>query len=400
MGDSTEVLAHLIEKQRPGYSLDADFYRAPEVFERDLQRIFLRSWLYVGHVSQIPESGDFFLFELADESLIVVRDTRGRLHALVNVCRHRGSVVCSESSGNLRALVCPYHGWSYDLAGNLLSKRAMPEDFDRAKHGLQRARLQLFHGMIFVNFWPDAPDLEEALAPLDPCLAPYRLADAVVAQRKLYALDANWKLAIENFMECYHCVPAHPEYSVGHSKKAPPEESEAERQVMLQRAAELGLVTESVFRTGPEAGPDVVELFYERQVLLHGHVTGSPDGRPVAPLLGDLRGYDGAGADIQIGPVSFGLVYADHAVLYRFTPRAPQKTDMEVVWLVAGKAREGVDYDLDRLTWLWRVTSDADERIIVNNQRGVNSRFYEPGPYSRMERYAAGFVSLYLDWIR
>jgi Rieske 2Fe-2S family protein len=135
-------------------------------------------------------------------------------------------------------------------------------------------------------------------------------------------------------------------------------------------------------------------------VLLNGHVTGSPDGRPVAPLLGDLEGYDGAGADIQIGPVSFGLLYADHAVLYRFTPRAPQKTDMEVVWLVNSNAREGVDYDLEKLTWLWRVTSDADERIILNNQKGVNSRFYEPGPYSGMEGYADGFAQLYLSWIK
>jgi Rieske 2Fe-2S family protein len=400
MDNPTAVLADLIAKQQPGYPLDAQFYRAPEVFERDLERIFLRSWLYVGHVSQLPSVGDFFLFELGEESLIIVRDKKQELHALINVCRHRGSHVCSEPSGNVRALVCPYHGWAYDLAGNLRSKRAMPESFDRTQYGLKRARLQIFHGLIFVNFWPDAPDLEEAVAPLHACFAPYRLADAIVAHRERYSIDANWKLAVENFMECYHCAPAHPEYSRGHSRKAPPEESEEERQIMLKRAAELGLATESVFVTGGAAGPDDVEIFYERQVLLNGHVTGSPDGRPVAPLLGDLEGYDGAGADIQIGPVSFGLLYADHAVLYRFTPRAPQKTDMEVVWLVNSNAREGVDYDLEKLTWLWRVTSDADERIILNNQKGVNSRFYEPGPYSEMEGYADGFAQLYLSWIK
>jgi phenylpropionate dioxygenase-like ring-hydroxylating dioxygenase large terminal subunit len=400
MSGLTASLPDLIAKQRPGYPLDGDFYRDPEVFERDMEKIFLRSWLCVGHISQVPEPGDFFLFEVGEESLIIVRDRKRELHALINVCRHRGSRVCTEPSGNVKGLVCPYHGWAYDLAGNLRSKREMPEGFDRAQHALKRARLQVFHGMIFVNFWQGAPDLQGALARLDPCLTPYRLADAVVAHRELYAMDANWKLAVENFMECYHCAPSHPEFSRGHSRKAPPADSEEERRAMLKRAAELGLVCESVFRTGSDAEPDDVEMFYDRQVLLNGYVTGSPDGQPVAPLLGDLEGYDGAGADIQIGPVSFGLLYADHAVLYRFTPRAPQKTDMEVVWLVNSNAREGVDYDLQKLTWLWRVTSDADERIILNNQKGVNSRYYEPGPYSEMENYAAGFVDLYLHWIK
>ena len=134
--------------------------------------------------------------------------------------------------------------------------------------------------------------------------------------------------------------------------------------------------------------------------MWRGHVTGSEDGKPVAPLLGTIRDYDGGATDLQIGPVTFGLMYCDHVVLYRFTPLTPDTADCDITWLVRGDAEEGVDYDKDKLTWLWDVTTHADKNIIERNQQGVNSRFYEPGPLSTMEDYTWKFLSWYLDAIR
>jgi len=124
-------------------------------------------------------------------------------------------------------------------------------------------------------------------------------------------------------------------------------------------------------------------------------VSGSEDGRPLAPLMGQFSDYDGGVTFFDVGLTSNFLAYPDHGLIYRFIPNTVQSTDMEVIWLVHEGARAGVDYDLERLTWLWKVTSLADKRIIELNQQGVNSRFYEPGPYTPMEQHTRRFV----EWI-
>ena len=101
----------------------------------------------------------------------------------------------------------------------------------------------------------------------------------------------------------------------------------------------------------------------------------------------------------MLGPTTFALVYADHAVLYSFVPRDLHRTDMTLTWLVREGARAGVDYDLERLTWLWHVTTADDKRIVDLNEQGVNSRFYRPGPYTTMEREARRYAEWYLGVI-
>ena len=116
----------------------------------------------------------------------------------------------------------------------------------------------------------------------------------------------------------------------------------------------------------------------------------------MAPLMGRFTDYDCGVTSVHLGPASFFLAYADHGVIYRFIARTPATSEMEVIWLVRGDAREGVDYDLGKLIWLWHVTSEADKRIIEENQIGVNSRYYEPGPYAPMEHNTRRYVAWYL----
>ena len=168
----------------------------------------------------------------------------------------------------------------------------------------------------------------------------------------------------------------------------------------MARADACGLSAKSVnaeFLEAPGLGNDYC---YDRYPLIRGHVTGSRDGKPVAPLLGEIKGYDRGATDFQIGPVTFALAYCDHVVLYRFTPLSVDSTDCDVTWLVNGNAEEGKDYDVKELTWLWDVTTVADQHIIENNAEGVNSRFYEPGPYSKMEDFTQRFVAWYLDTLK
>ncbi|MGF1609001.1 MAG: aromatic ring-hydroxylating dioxygenase subunit alpha [Kiloniellales bacterium] len=398
--EASDALSALIARQRPGFCLEQPFYGDPEIYRRDLERIFMRHWLYVGHVSELPWPGDYFVFELAGESVIVVRGHDREVRALANVCRHRGSRVCWDKRGTAKTFLCPYHGWVYDLDGGLRGARLMPEDFDKSRYGLKPLRLEVLHGLMFLNFDDEAPTLGAAAKALDASLKPFCLAEAKVACSRLYPIAANWKLSLENYLECYHCAPAHPEYARSHSLKLPHEQTRGLQAELDTRAAAVGLATAKISRipSGEHlAGP---HYFYDRHPLFEGYLTGSEDGKPLAPLLGDIPDFDGGASNLQVGPVTFGLIYSDHAVIYVFTPRGPLQSDCLVVWLVRGDAVEGRDYDLDRLTWLWDVTTKADKAIIEHNQQGVSSRFYQPGPYSPMESFPIHFVDWYLKTIQ
>src|SRR2546423_1682074 len=125
-------ISDLLARRRPGWSLEQPFYTDPDIFALDLERVFRRNWLFAGHASRIPRPGDYFTHEFANDSLILIRGDDGQVHALFNMCRHRGSRICLDNSVTARKLVCPYHQRDYDNDGSLLSAKEMPDDFDRS----------------------------------------------------------------------------------------------------------------------------------------------------------------------------------------------------------------------------------------------------------------------------
>jgi Rieske 2Fe-2S family protein len=389
----------LIDKQVKGFSLQQEFYQDPAIFERDISRIHLRRWFCVGHVSRIPNRGDYFVFDVANESFIIVRDRDDEIHALANVCRHRGSQVCYEKEGSSKVFVCPYHGWSYNLDGSLRAGRLFESDLDKSLYGLKRLHVRIIQGAILVCCADDPPDLSEAEQVLGTALGYYDWANAKVAHRACYSVDANWKLATENYLECYHCDPAHPEFARIHSTGTAFVERRELRSKAHRRASLMGVSIPEMFSWPASASNGEGVSCYEDS-FLEGFVTGSEDGKAVAPLMGDFTDYDGGFTYAEVGPSSYFLAYPDHGVMYLFVPKDTQKTDMEIVWLVRDDAREGEDYDFSRLIWMWDVTSIADKRIIDHNQKGVNSNFYRPGPYHPMEEQLISFVEWYLKEIR
>jgi phenylpropionate dioxygenase-like ring-hydroxylating dioxygenase large terminal subunit len=390
-------ISKLVENQPHHFSLAQKFYRDPDIYQRDIARIFMNSWLYAGHQSEIPNAGDWFLFELADESVIIVRSTGNEINALLNVCRHRGSRICVENKGCSKILTCPYHAWSYDLRGQLLAAAHMDESFDKTGISLQKIHVEILAGMIFVNFAEQPSSFDPVREGLADRLAPYQLENARVAHRQTYSIESNWKLAVENYCECYHCAPSHPEYARGHSLAWPARRTDDLHEEVLSRAEVCGLGADFVQRIHLNAPGFGADFAFERYAMLDDHVTGSENGKPVAPLLGSIRDYDGGTTDLNVGPVTFALMYCDYVIIYRFTPLSIDQTECDITWLVNGEAQEGKDYDLDKLTWLWDVTTIADKTIIERNQQGVNSRFYRPGPLSTMEDYLWSFLSWYLE---
>ena len=199
-----------------GYTLPASWYSDPEIARLEGERIFRRSWQYAGRADQVAGPGDYFACRAGDVPVVVVRDRERVLRAFVNVCRHRGHEVV-HGAGTRASLQCPYHAWTYGLDGQL---RAAPRadrepGFDAAGLSLLPVAVDTWGPFVFVNPAPDAPPLAEALGDLPDMVARsgVDLDRLRFHQRAEWEMDANWKVVVENFLECYHCAVAHPGFS-------------------------------------------------------------------------------------------------------------------------------------------------------------------------------------------
>lgn len=393
-------IRELIACQRPGWSLEQRFYTDPEIYALELDRIVTRNWIFAGHQSELAEPGDFKVFNVADESAIIIRSESGPIKAFANVCRHRGSLVCLENSGNTRRLECPYHAWVYDTDGKLIGARDMPEDFDKSKNGLHRVSLEVMHGFMFICFCDDPPSLANARRDLGEPMRLFDFQNLKVAASKTYPIAANWKLSVENYQECYHCAPAHAEYAKMHTLMLDKKKLARVQGKMLERMPACGLREIEFDYSDTDAEQGQQGYAYSRTAMFEGYKTGSKDGEPIAPLLGELTDYDGGASDFTLGPMSFFLAYSDHVVGYVFTPVDLENCQCTIYWMVRGDALEGRDYDREQLMWLWDVTTYADEEIIVNNWKGVRSRYYRPGRLSGMEQDEQRWIEWILHELR
>lgn len=395
MRNNIRSIEELVANQKPGYALDQRFYTDPSIYELEIERIIARNWIMVGHQSEFPESGDFKVVNIANESAIVVRGSDGELKAFANVCRHRGSLVCLESEGNTRKFTCPYHGWMYDIDGNLTAARSMPSDFDKSEYSLNKVSLDTLHGLVFICFSDDPASLDDARRDLAEPMVMFGLGDLKLAAHKSYDIDANWKLSIENYQECYHCATAHPEYAQMHTLMVDDKKRDRLQGHMEGKMEACGLRSMEFDFADTNVPDGEFGYAYSRTALFEGYLTGSKEGEPVAPLLGDIKDYDGGASDFNLGAFSFLLAYSDHVVGYVFTPVDMDNSTCDIYWLVRGDAEAGKDYDVNELTWLWDITTEADKTIIANNSIGVHSRYYKPGPFSEME----DLEQRYIEWI-
>ena len=211
-------LLKLIDQQKDNFPLDQSFYIDSDIYDIDLETFFYNQWIFVGHESQIKNIGDYFLFEIGNESIIIIRDKNSKVNCFYNVCRHRGSHICLEKEGKTKKLVCPYHAWAYDLQGNLISARMMDKKFNKNDWSLNKCNSMVYEGLIFINFSDNPDDFKEFINPVKSFIELHGLKRSKVAIKKTYPTSGNWKLTLDNFHECYHCLPAHPEYCKVHSK--------------------------------------------------------------------------------------------------------------------------------------------------------------------------------------
>ena len=399
-------LKHLIQKQKSNFSLDQEFYINQHIFDLDIKNIFSKQWVFVGHVSRIPNYGDYFLFNIGKESIIIIRDKDSSVHAHYNVCRHRGSHICLENEGNTKALICPYHAWSYNIDGTLKSARLMNSDFNERDWNLHGCNIKVYQGLIFINFSKEPVSFDEFIEPNKPFIELHGLKDAKIAYRKIYPTYGNWKLTLDNFHECYHCQPAHPEYCLVHdpdyilaygggSGTGPSSEKFSKRLAEWnEKTKKLGYLTGEY----SERNFNNFSRGAERTPLSKGKLSETKNGKPACKkLMGKFKEHDYGYTGIGPSPFNSLMMCNDFATLFTFVPKSPRQTDVEIMWLVNKDAEEGKDYNVEEMIWMWDRTTIADKKIIEDNQKGVLSSKYQPGPLSTMELGVENFKNWYLE---
>ena len=385
---NTINIDQLLQRYKSGYSLEQPFYTSNEVFEAEWESIFKKRWLYAGNIAQIKKAGDYFLYHLRNDSIIIIRGNEGAVHAHYNTCTHRGSAICRDDAGHLAKFICPYHQWVFDKDGALLNARMMPDDFCKEKYNLRPVQVNVIEGLIFICLARDAPDFSSIKDSLSPYVNPYNIYKAKVACIKNYKLMANWKLVAENFRECYHCGGAHPEYCkavIGANLREGVEEITAKKQ---EDWMTRGLATKLVEVT------DGTTTYAVRYPLRPGVESYSVDGKKISIPMGLHRDHDAGVVGLVNYPNFWMDAVSDYIWTMKVTPADAFTTDVEFCWLVDEKAEEGKDYTIERLTEFWEITGAQDGALCENNFKGILSNAYRPGPYAPVEDQVINFV----DW--
>jgi Rieske 2Fe-2S family protein len=347
-------------------TLPGEYYTSEQVYREEADRVFARRWVCVGRAEGVAEPGSYVLADVAGESLIVVRDPQARLHALFNVCRHRGTRLCEAASGRLGGTIqCPYHGWTYALDGRLLGAPHMADTpgFDPAEFPLREAALGAWQGFLFVSLEGQPPALDAALAPLAGKFAAWRLGELRAFRRIEYDVRANWKLLFQNFSECYHCPRIHPELTrLSHYRSGANDLTEGP---ILGGYMTIDPPAESLTLSGRAACP-----------------------QPLGPLGDDdrRRVYY-----YSVFPNLFLTLLPDYAMGHTLWPVAPDRTRVVCEWLFAPEAAAPPATGAEDAVAFWDRTNRQDWHVCERAQQGVSSRAYTPGPYAVQESLLAAF---------
>lgn len=351
------------------------YYYDPAIYAQEQAQIFGKMWVYVGHADSLPEPGAYQVVTIGGESIIVVRNKDGILQAFFNVCRHRGARLCNQASGQLKGSIqCRYHAWTYGLDGRLIgAPNVLRElEFDRTAYGLLPLALKVWEGLIWLNLSDDPPSLEEQIN--DPVVqrfgsvAPYErygIGRLRVGKSITYEVHANWKLVLENTLECYHCGPMHPELC---------------DLLPAFRSSQLDFYGE-----GTEYA-EHIEAFT---------LTGKASRPPLPGLLPeDRRRYYG----VLLMPNIFLNLLGDHVVIDFFQPLGPELTRVTCDWLFDPEVMTRDDFDPMDTVEVIHLVNLQDWEVCELAQKSTASRaFVDGGIYVPLEQHIRGFVDYILD---
>lgn len=351
-------------------TLPARYYTDPEQFRREMETFFCQMWICAGRDEQLAEPGGYFLCEVASESIIVTRDAGGWVRAFYNVCRHRGTRMCTQAQGKFAGRIqCPYHGWTYALDGKLLGAPHMDGcDFRHEEYPLNGVHADVWDGHIFLNLSAEPKSLATQLADLPSKFAPWGMQNLRLYKQHVYEVQANWKLIVLNYNECLHCPILHPalsrisDYMSGNNDTPQPS--------YIGGAMEFRGRAQTMSVDGERRRDYLPGLKEEqrKQVLYYA-----------------------------VYPNLFLSLHPDYVLVHRLWPRAVDKTVVVSEWYFHPAEMAKPDFQAEDAVNFWDTTNKEDWWISELSQKGISSRAYVPGPYSPREGLPIAFDRMILD---
>jgi Rieske 2Fe-2S family protein len=353
-------------------TLPARYYTDPGCFSRELEGLFRKRWICAGRSEEIARPGQFVVREIAGDSVIQTRSAAGRVHAFHNVCRHRGTRLCTETSGLFAGgIQCPYHAWTYALDGRLVGAPHMEEvpHFRKDDYPLHLVPIDVWDGHLFICLDAGAaPTLAAQLADLPGKFRPWRMEDLRLGRRIVYDVKANWKLIVQNYNECLHCPNLHP---------------------ALNRL--------SHYLSG-ENEPLTAGYMGGRMDLRPGVETLSLDGTCPRALLPGLGAEDARRVYYYaIFPNMLLSLHPDYMMVHTLWPIAPDRTINVCEWHFQPAELARPDFDASDAIEFWDTTNRQDWHVCELSQAGISSRAYTPGPYSNREDLLYAFDRLIVE---
>ena len=347
-------------------TLPSSAYWDIDAHQRDLDAIWYRGWLLVCREADLAQPLAFRTFRVGTQEIVVLRDETGALRAFHNTCRHRGSQLCRESEGRLKArlIICPYHAWSYSLRGDLVRvpSKSLPEGFDKADHPLYRVALSVWRGFVFVNLAEDAAGkAETSFDPASGNLANWPLETLVSGHLLRKVMNCNWKIFWENFNECLHCPGVHKDLS---------------RLVPIYGRGLMGRHDDPEWAR--QADNDAPEF---SGGLRAGAETWSRDGRVHGPVFPKLTSPErSAGQTYATNlPSMFIVGHVDYVRTVRLVPLGPEQTELTAEWLFSPEALADPTADIDNIVAFGRQVLEEDAEICAVNQKGLRSMRHRAG---------------------
>jgi phenylpropionate dioxygenase-like ring-hydroxylating dioxygenase large terminal subunit len=340
-------------------TLPAEFYTDETRFRFEMDRLFTTEWICAGRVEQVETPGQFFLRDVQGESIIVTRSAAGAVQAFYNVCRHRGTKLCTDATGRFPGSIqCPYHAWTYALDGRLVGAPHMDEvpHFRKEDYPLHRVEADVWDGHIFITLARSPKPLADQLADLPGKFTSWRMQDLRLGHRIVYDVRANWKLIVQNYNECLHCPNLHP-----------------------------ALNKLSHYLSG-ENEPLHASYMGGRMDLRPGVATMSMDGTCPRAFLPELTDTERRGIYYYaIFPNMLLSLHPDYMMVHTLWPVAPDRTINICEWHFHPSELARSDFNASDVIDFWDLTNRQDWHVCELSQAGISSRAYVPGPYSNRE---------------